>query len=501
MVRSSTIGIPATWLSIVCVCSVAHCEEQQAGKPAITKSDTEQAEESHGIWYTAGTAKGYASRRPDRSYPAEEYARVYPGKDTVYSGPMATYCAWHRPIAIYAPSEDKTFFVFGNPKNWPTISYYDHGSKTFADPVVLGTNPNTDAHRNPTILVDEVGYICVFFGAHGHPTKVVKSASPYDISQWVTVADIEDKGTSYPQPWQLNRGEMFVSYRQSPGWCYRKSTDGAASWQPPVNLIKFGSAAIYLVSIAETGAYPRKLHIAWSKMGGGSPEEIRTKALWARRYNVYYAYSDDGGTTWKRRDGSVYSLPITEDAAELVHDCGEHGVWLKDIQLDSAGTPYILFLDSNTATYETTWKVVTYSADGWRKSDVTTGDHMYDAGGLVIIADDDIRLYGPTTASQDHEDGGEIEEWTSADKGKTWRNTSHVTSGSKYSHNHVKVVYNGGKADFRVIWSYGDSHHPPATRNVCLYRYGEGLAGPKRMSFPASCVQGPVTRASGASRR
>ena len=86
------------------------------------------------------------------------------------------------------------------------------------------------------------------------------------------------------------------------------------------------------------------------------------------------------------------------------------------------------------------------------------------------------------------------------DKGKTWKNICHVTSGSKYSHNHVKVVYNGGKADLRVIWSYGDSHHPPATRNVYLYRYGESLAGPKRMSFPSSCIREPVTKASGASR-
>ncbi len=482
--RLFTIGLLAAWLSISS--SVANCEEPK---------------ESQGIWYTAGTSEGYGRRRPDKSYPSDKYSCVYPGKNTVYSGPMATYCAWHRPMAIYAPSKNKTFFVFGNPKNWPAIGYYDHADKTFAAPVVLGTNPDKDAHRNPTILIDAAGYVYVFFGAHGHPTKVVKSASPYDISRWVSVADIADKRTSYPQPWQLNGGEIFVSYRQSPGWCYRKSTDGAASWQPAVNLINFRGAAVYLVSIAETGPYPRKIHLAWSKMGGGTPEEVRTKALWARRYNVYYAYSDDGGTTWKRRDGSVYSLPITEDAAELVHDCGEHGVWLKDIQLDSAGVPYILFLDADLDSYEAAWKVATYSADGWRKSDVTSSDHMYDAGGLVILADNDIRLYGPTTASQDHEDGGEIAEWTSTDRGKTWTNTAHITSGSKYSHNQVKVVYNGGQPDFRLMWSYGDSNHPPATRNVYLYRYGEGLPGPERMSFPASCIGEPVTKGSGESRK
>lgn len=403
---------------------------------------------------------------------------------------MATYCAWHRPMAIYVPSEDKTFFVFGNPNNCPTISYHDHDNGSFAAPVVLGTNPNMDAHRNPTILIDGDGIIYVFYGAHGHPTRVVKSVSPHDISEWRAAADIEERN-SYPQPWQLRWGELFVSYRSSGGWSCCKSIDGAVSWQPTVDLIEFNDASIYAVSVAETGPYPRRIHIAWEKMGGGTSEEVRTKALWARRYNVYYAHSDDGGTTWWRADGGSYELPITEASAEKVHDSGEHGVWIKDIQLDSQGNPYVLFLDSDVRTYETTWKVARRSGGDWHIADVAKSNHMYDAGGIVVLSDDDLRIYGPTTASQPHEDGGEIEEWRSTDKGATWTNTNHTTSGSKYSHNHVKVVWNHQRLDFRVMWSYGDSAYPPADRNVYLYHYGEGLPGPRQMCFPASCTRPP----------
>ena len=458
---------------------------------AMRNAERADPEESQGIWYTAGTAKGYGRSRPDKSYPAEKYACVYPGKDTVYSGAMATYCAWHRPMAIYVPSQDKTFLVFGNPRNYPTISAYDHRSKSFAAPVVLDTNPNTDAHRNPTLLLDQEGFLYVFYGAHGHPSRIAKSVKPYDITRWVKAAPIEEKNT-YPQPWMLKPRELFVSYRAAPGWCYRKSTDGAESWQAAVPLIAFRGKAIYAVSIAETGGYPRKIHIAWSKMGGGTPDEVRTKALWARRYNVYYARSDDGGTTWKRSDGTPYTLPITEAAAEKVHDCGTHGVWLKDIQLDPQGNPCILFLDANVRTYETTWKFARCTDGTWRIADVAVGDHMYDAGGIVVLGEDDIRIYGPTTSSQAHEDGGEIEEWTSADQGATWRNTKHLTANSPYSHNHVKVVWNGGKRDFRFMWCYGDSAYPPATKKVTLYYHGEGQPGPQRMRFPASCLQKPL---------
>ena len=90
-----------------------------------------------------------------------------PGRDYVYAGGKATYYAGHRPMAVYAPEVRKTFFVFGDHMNRPAISYYDHSTKRFAQPQALGTNPDGNAHRNPTILIDEQGFIYVFYGYAG----------------------------------------------------------------------------------------------------------------------------------------------------------------------------------------------------------------------------------------------------------------------------------------------------------------------------------------------
>ena len=481
--RLGTIGLSiGAAVGALCATGVTHNQAQAADQSQTAIIEPADDEPSQGVWYTPGQFKGYARGITD--VPPEKYACVYPGKPTVYSGPMATYCAWHRPMAIYAPEVNKTFFVFGNPKNSPAIGCYDHGRKTFAAPVLLGTNPDGDAHRNPTILIDGKGIITVFFGAHFHPTRVVKSTRAYDISEWTAAAAIGPK-TSYPQPWQLAPGEIFVSYRSSPpAWCYRKSTDGAESWSPEIQLIDFSGTSIYAVTIADTGPFPRKIHMAWSRMGGGTPEEIRTKALWARRYNVYYACSEDGGTTWERSNGSQYTLPIDEPQAEKLFDSGTNGVWLKDIQLDSRGAPYLLFVDANVTNYRCRWKVARLSTRGWAVSDVAQSDHMYDAGGLVILSDDDFRIWGPTGVSQPYEDGGEIEEFQSTDRGATWARTNRLTAGSRYSHNQVKTVFNHQKDDFRVLWSYGDSNYPPATRNVYLFFHGEGKRTPARVRFP-----------------
>ena len=422
-----------------------------------------------GVWYCCGQVN------------------TLPGKTYVYSGPMATYCAWHRPMAIYEPKVDTTFFVFGNQDNAPAIGRYDHASGRFSEPVILGSNKDGDAHRNPTLFIEETGHLVVFYGAHGDTTQVLRSVAPLDISSWESLSEIHN--TTYPQPWLLQPGELFVTYRgggarEETPWRFRHSRDSGRTWTDGEDLAFFPNCAIYGVSVADTGAYPRRVHFTWSRLGGGTQEEIDTKHLWARRYNVYYACSDDGGHTWRRSDGTQYDLPINEDSAEKIYDCGQRGVWLKDIQVDREGNPCILFIDAEVSTFESEWKVARHADGAWAFASLAGSDHMYDDGGLAVISDSEFRVYAPTTEVQPHEDGGEIEAYRSTDRGRTWSHTQSLTTGSRLSHNNVKVVWNHEQQrsrDFTVMWSYGDSVEPPETREVKLYRYGEAMDAPREI--------------------
>ena len=411
--------------------------------------------------------------------------RVSPRATTVYGGAHATYCAWTRPMAVHVPSEDKTFFAFGNEVNSPTVSYYDHRTQTLGPATVVGPNPDMDAHKNPHMLIDEDGYIYIFHGSHCTPTLVKKSLRPHDSSEFQPMATITDS-SSYPQPWQLRPGEIAVLFRKggthNAAQSCIKSTDGGASWANSVDIVTpQPKNGCYAVSIAETGPYPRKLHMAWSL----------TRGDWWQRYHIFYAYSDDGAVTWRRSDGTPYELPITEPTSEQIFESEvpDRGVWLKDIQLDPQGNPCILFIDGHTVSYGCVWNFARHTSDGWSIHEIARSDHMYDAGGLVILADDDFRVYAPTTISQPYEDGGEIEEWQSTDGGQTWINTRHITTGSTYSHNHVKTVFNHGRGDFRVFWSYGDAKNPPETRHVDLYYYGEDQPQPQKMDLYAASVE------------
>jgi len=424
-----------------------------------------------GVWYGSGRQN------------------TLPGHSFVYAGGKATYSAWHRPMAVYAPKVNKTFFVFGDAQNRPAISVFEHDTSRFAKPLALGTNPDGNAHRNPSLLIDEDGYLYVFYGYHGggQPIHVLRSLYPYDITSCTHMSDLTDGNGSYANPWELQRGEIVVPHRQPTGWCFKKTRDQAVTWSDTVELASFstyeGTSTVYGLTTGETGPFPRSIHFAWSRLGGGSEEAIRTKHLWARRYNLYYACSDDGGDTWRRTDGSVYELPISEDAAEKIYDSGEHGTWIKDIAIAPGVGPLILSLDGDADTYRSTWKIARRTDNGWDIVDLTTSDHMYDAGAFCVLSADDIRLYGPSAPAQAGCDGGNIEEWQSTDHGKTWNKLRILTHDREKSHNHVKTVLNHELSDgqFRIMWSCGDGQSPPDDKEVTMYYFGDGMDAPSQI--------------------
>lgn len=383
-----------------------------------------------------------------------------------YHGPMATYSSKHRPMAIYVSSQNKTYFVYGSINESAEISYYDHSAETFCNPITIGSIADGNAHRNPSLLIDESGYIYIFYGSHTGTCYCKRSSSAYDISSWDTKASISD-GHTFPQAWQLKSGEIIHLYRAIVGASrkeyYRISTDGVTSWGSATNLVDFGiNNWIYLVSIAGTGSYTRKLHTAWTIYNTST----------SKREDIFYAKTEDGGTTWKEADGTSYTLPITSLTAEKVFESGTDECYMKDIQLDSSGNVYILFSTGSANSW--TVKIAKYSGGTWSNYTVCTHDHPFDSGALVILASSDFRVYFPSTSVQANNDGGEVEEWKSVDGGENWSNTAHITSSSTYSHNYIRTVFNSASdGKFRVFWGYADSIKDTANTNVSMYMYGE----------------------------
>ena len=164
-----------------------------------------------------------------------------------YSGGLGTYCAKHKPFAVYCDKVQKTFFCYGgtakdsNKKLLHIVSYYDHQTGQAARPTILLDKKTSDAHDNPVISVDDKGHIWIFSTSHGtsRPSYIHKSKKPYDTDEFELVhATKVEKGKevpitnfSYMQVWHLSQKGFACfftryNYPADRTICFMRSPDG-----------------------------------------------------------------------------------------------------------------------------------------------------------------------------------------------------------------------------------------------------------------------------------
>ncbi|MDP6046928.1 MAG: BNR-4 repeat-containing protein [Phycisphaerae bacterium] len=392
-----------------------------------------------------------------------------------YSGGLGTYCAKHKPFAVYCPPADKTFFCYGgaakssNRKLVHMVSYFDHKTKTVPRPTILLDKKTNDAHDNPVISVDNKGYVWIFSTSHGtsRPSYIHKSAKPYDIERFELIKATRNAGDerkaitnfSYMQAWRVEQ-RGFLCFFTKYNWpaprtiCYMTSGDGV-SWSKWRRL-----AAI------EKGHY--QISAAGRKIAGSAFNyHPKPKGLnW--RTNLYYVQTDDFGKTWRNAAGKELSLPLTKpDNDALVCDYRSKGlnVYLKDISYDADDRPVVLYLTSGgyqagPKNNPRTWTIARWSGKRWNIRTITTSDNNYDMGSLYIEGADTLRLIAPTqTGPQPFNPGGEAAMWTSGDSGDTWTLARKLTAGSPRNHTYIRRPVNAHK-DFYALWADGHGRKP-----------------------------------------
>lgn len=234
-----------------------------------------------------------------------------------YSGGMATYCAKHRPFAIYSAKVKKTFFCFGgtdetNSTLFHNVSYFDHKTGKVANPTTVLDKHTVDAHDNPVISIDDKGYIYIFSTAHGtgRPSYISKSMSPYDVSEFriLPATEIVDRkkvpfnNFSYFQVWYVKGKGFMALFTKYNGWGNRiigfnTSKDGE-SWNQ-WKVIAHIDMGHYQVS----GIHKGKIALAFNYHPQGKGLNYRT--------NLYYLETKDFGKTWTNAGGQKVELPLS----------------------------------------------------------------------------------------------------------------------------------------------------------------------------------------------
>jgi len=393
----------------------------------------------------------------------------------VYSGGLGTYCAKHIPLACYAKEAGRTFFCYGGtPKGenrlLHMVSYYDHRTDTVPRPTILLDKGTGDAHDNPTIMLDDEGYVWIFSSAHGtaRPSYIHRSCEPYSIDAFEL---IQETNFSYPQPWYLpGCGFLFLHTKYVEGHRFLRwmtSSDGRR-WSDPQWLAEI-----------ERGHY----QISWrcgNKVGTAFNYHPDPKGS-NYRTNLYYMETTDFGGTWRNVQGEIIDTPLGEVKNNaLVHDFEADGllVYMKDLNFDAEGNPIIMFVTSKG--YEPgpkngprIWRTAYWNGEEWEIRGEIESDNNYDTGCLHVEDDGTWRIIGPTERGpQPYNPGGEMAIWVSKDRGRTWIRERQITRGSSFNHTYARRPVNA-HPDFYALWADGHGRELSESRLYFCTKSGE----------------------------
>ena len=449
-------------LTVASLVAIFSCGQRE--QPAETAEANLRDDGYRGIWH--------ADMASDK-----EWRYIY------YSGGLGTSTAKHLPMAYYAEQVDRTFFCWGGTARGSNrlrlmISYYDHATGTVPKPVVIMEKDTVDHHDNPTIMLDEEGYIWLFVSAHGlvRYAWIYRSAAPYDISRFDLVTKTN---FSYPQPWYVpGKGFLFLHTRYIDGRnLYWSTSPDGYSWTEP-RLLAAMDEGHYQISWRHGNTIGTAFNYHPASQAGGNwddPEKPGADPAASgtnNRTNLYYIETGDFGATWTTASGKPIEVPLTDPgSAALVHDYRSEGllVYLKDMAYDAEGRPVILYItsrgsESGPENGPRTWTTARWDGERWTTRPVTESDNNYDMGSIFIDEDGVWRIIGPTeTGPQPWNCGGEIAVWTSTDDGVTWKRTALVTEGSAFNHSYARKPVNADP-DFAVFWADGNGREQSPSR-------------------------------------
>lgn len=271
--------------------------------------------------------------------------------------------------------EGITYVSYQGPLEDPYVASYDHSTGVWHGPFKagiseLGKDPDRptsiDNHGKPTLIIDDAGYIHVFYGGHGgtpeHGENMLGnyhygrnrhavSLHPLDISSWQDLDNIPPFGT-YNQVVKMDNGDIYLFYRHGAhrsDWVWQKSTDNGLVFTPPRSFLKHKRRQD-LDAVDSWYAWVSKgrgddiivsfdYHLCWDR-------DTNQNALGhtTERRNVVYMVMNTRDGSWRNVQGEPLQMPLTREAAEArawVAGTGDDWTFNGSSHLDSEGYPHI----------------------------------------------------------------------------------------------------------------------------------------------------------------
>ena len=223
----------------------------------------------------------------------------------------------------------------------------------------------SDAHNVISIMVDGDGYLHMAWNHHNNQLHYVKSKTPgsLDMSNEMAMTGKQESKLSYPEFYRMPNGNLIFFYRDGGsgnGSLVMNQYDlKTKAWKHlHSNLIDGeGQRSAYWQACVDAKG---TIHLSW--VWRETPDV-------ASNHDLCYAFSKDGGLTWKKSSGENYTLPIKASTAEYAIHISQKSELINQTSMfaDVDGHPYIATYWREENSTIPQYHLVYKTYNGWQK--------------------------------------------------------------------------------------------------------------------------------------
>lgn len=197
-----------------------------------------------------------------------------------------------------------------------------------------------DAHNVISIMVDGEGYLHASFDHHGNRLNYCRSLEPggLEMGNLEPMLSVDESDVTYPEFYRMPNGDLLFAYRSGESGrgnlVINKYDLKSRKWERLQDVLIDGEGkrnAYWQLYVDERGT----IHVSWV---------WRETWLVETNHDLCYACSKDGGKTWQKSTGEIYSLPINISNAEYACKIPQNSELINQTSMssDSEGNPYIV---------------------------------------------------------------------------------------------------------------------------------------------------------------
>ncbi len=237
-----------------------------------------------------------------------------------------------------------------------------------------------DAHNVISMMIDSDGFVHLSWDHHGnvlHYSKSVQSLG-LNFSPEIPMTGVKEAKVTYPEFYRLANGDLLFFYRDGSSgngnFIINKYSIATKAWQRLQDVLINGEGkrnAYWQACVDVKGT----IHVSWV---------WRESADVSSNHDMCYAASDDGGVTWRKSNGVVYTLPITQATAEVVLAIPQKSELINQTSMtaDEDGNPYIATYFKPQGSNVPQYQLIYFNDKAWQVNQVSNRQTPFSLSGV-----------------------------------------------------------------------------------------------------------------------